>query len=123
MKQKLIALCLAVLMLCPVTGFAVEEDRLFTEAYCYKAVLYYCDAPRNKIVLKNVIPIGTKNAENNRTALEATYNEIWISGSARLQNGGYVPQGELNFYADSNVEVVITRNQAEGLRVVAMRFR
>lgn len=125
MKKRYLALCLALLLGCtaiPATA-AVEESRLFSEAYYYTATLYYCDSARNKVVLKNVKPSGFATTEKRRTALDATYQEIPFSGTGRLKDGTAVLLEELNYYADCNVGVVITRNKAEGIRVVALQLQ
>lgn len=123
MKKKLMALVLAVSLLGSVPVFGMEPERLMSEAYYYTASLYYCDSARNKIVLKYVKPTGMATTEKRRTVSEATYNEIPISCSGRLKTGEYVSLEELNNYVDSEVGVVITRNKAEGIRVVALHFR
>ncbi len=123
MKQRLLAFVLAVTLLGSVPVFAVEPERRMSEAYYYTASLYYCDSARNKIVLKYVKPTGMATTEKRRTVSEATYNEIPISCTVRLKTGEYVPLEELNHYADSEVGVVITRNKAEGIRVVALHIR
>ena len=123
MKKKVMSLVLAMSLLGSVSVFGMEPERLMSEAYYYTANLYYCDSVRNKIVLKYVKPVGMATTEKRRTVSEATYNEIPISCSGRLKTGEYIPLEELNNYADSEVGVVITRNKAEGIRVVALHFR
>lgn len=123
MKQRFMALVLAITLLSSVPVFAVEAERRMSEAYYYTATLYYCDSARNKIVLKYVKPTGMATTEKRRTVSDATYNEIPISCTARLKTGEYVSLEELNRYVDSEVGVVITRNKAEGIRVVALHFR
>lgn len=124
MKKRYLALCLALLLGCPaMPAIAAEESQLFSEAYYYTASLYYCDSARNKVVLKNVKPSGFATTEKRRTVMDATYQEIPFSGSARLSNGSYIPLEELNYYADHTVGVVIVRNKAEGIRVVALQIQ
>ena len=122
MKQKLIALVLAFTVWGTVTVFGVENNRLFTSMHYYTATLYYCDSDQSRVVLKHVDPVGRSDMEKRRTALEATYREIPISGSGQLQDGTFLPLSELNQYTDCRVGVVIARNNAEGIRVLAMRF-
>ncbi len=123
MKKKIIALLLVSSLLGSVPVFGMEKERLMSEAYYYTASLYYCDSARNKIVLKYVKPTGMATTEKRRTVTDATYNEIPISCNGRLKTGEYIPLTELNNYVDCEVGVVITRNKAEGIRVVALHFR
>ena len=123
MKKKLMAILLTLSLLGSVPAFALEPEKRMSEAYYYTANLYYCDSARNKIVLKNVKPVGMATTEKRRTIIDATYNEISISCSGRLKNGEYIPLEEFNNYADCEVGVVITRNKAEGIRVAALLFR
>ncbi len=123
MKQKWIALGLLLVMLTSSSAFALEEDRLITAVDYFTASLYYCDAERGKVVLKDVKPVGYANTDRRRTMSQAEYTEIPISGTARLGDGSYIPLKELNAYADCSVGVIITRNKAEGIRVVALQFR
>ncbi|MBE5039947.1 hypothetical protein [Ructibacterium gallinarum] len=113
-------ICCAVMV--QLTCFAQAPEQLVTEAYVYTGTLYYCDAARNKIVLKNVQPVGSIDEKNTATAAEAEYNEIWVSGGGTLGDGSLVPMEDLNRYADSNVRVIITRSAAEGIRVVTLKF-
>ena len=124
MKKRVFALCMGLLLSAvSSSALAVEEDRLITTVDYYTATLYYCDSARHKVVLKNVKPTGVATTERRKTMQQAEYNEIWISGSARLTNGTYIPLEELNHYVDREVGVVITRNRAEVIRVVALHFR
>lgn len=123
MKQKLIALCLLCSLLCPMHAFALEEERLITTVDYFTANLYYCDAESRTVVLKDVKAVGYANTERRRTMQQAEYTEIPISGTARLGDGSYIPLEEINAYADCSVGVILTRNRAEGIRVVALQFR
>ncbi|MBR5152221.1 MAG: hypothetical protein IKW60_01640 [Clostridia bacterium] len=123
MKQKLIALCLLIGLITTSGVCAIEEDRLITAVDYFTADLYYCDAEAKMVVLKNVKSVGYADTERRRTMSQAEYTEIPISGSARLGSGEYIPLEELNAYADCGVGVIITRNKAEGIRVVALHFR
>lgn len=124
MRKRYLALCLALLLGFPaVPAVAAEEDQLFSEAYYYTASLYYCDSAQRKVVLKDVKPTGFATTAKRRTAMNATYQEIPFSGSARRNNGSYIPLEELNYYADHTVGVVIVRNKAEGIRVVALQIQ
>ena len=122
--MKKLCLSLALLLLLGSSPVhAIEETQLFTGAYRYTATLYYCDSVRSKVVFKNVKPVGFATTEKRRTVLDATYNEIPFSGSARFKDGTYVPLEELNYYVDGKVDIVIVRNKAEGIRVVAMQLQ
>lgn len=122
MRKFVAAVLMCCILLGSLTVWGLEPQQLVTEANFYTGTLYYCDAARNKIVLKNVKPMGEVNEANRRTAAEAEYTEVWISSSGTLGDGGIVPIEELNRYADSNVRVLMTRSAAEGVRVVALRF-
>lgn len=122
MKKIIAAALMCCILLGSLTVFGLEPDQLVTEAYFYTGTLYYCDAARNKIVLKNVKPSGDVDEKNTRTAAEAEYTEVWISGHGTLGDGSTVPLEDMNRYADSNVRVIMIRSAAEGVRVVALKF-
>ena len=122
MKKLIAILCISVILLNFGSAFAVEPEQLISEACFYSGTLYYCDAERNKIVLKDVEPIGKINEKNTRTANEADYSEIWVSGRAELMDGSEVPLGECNRYVDSRVRVLITRSAADDLWVINIKF-
>lgn len=104
------------------SAFAIEPSLLIEDAGYYTAKLYYCDAYRSKIVLKDVKPTGVNSEIKNKTAMDAEYTEIDISSRGRFSDGIEIEPVEFNRYADNNVGVIITRNAADGLRVVALRF-
>ncbi len=121
--KKLMVIALIILSLLQFGSvFAQTSEELITNASFYTGTLYYCDAARNKIVLKNVKPMGKTNSQNRLTALEAEYNEIGVSGAAYLQDGSAIPLEECNRYADSYVRILITQSDADGLRVVNIKF-
>ena len=95
---------------------------LIEDAGYYTAKLYYCDAYRSKIVLKDIKPTGSNSEIKSKTAMDAEYTEIDISGNGKFSDGVEIEPVEFNRYADSNVGVIITRNASDGLRVVALRF-
>ncbi len=134
MKQRLILLLLCLCMVCGMVSYAepvtateqpvstTDPSILVGEAYLYTGILYYCDAEGNKIVLKEVKPLGVANEQSEKTAKEADYTELCFSGNGRLANGEVVPKAELNHYVDSKAQMILVRSPKEGLRVVAFRF-
>ena len=116
----LLLICATIFSSVPVG--AIEPEKLITEAYTYTANLYYCDGEGNKIVLKNVKPVGELNPKKSATAQEAEYKEIYISCMGLVGDGQMVPQEYMNIYADGAVKVIIVRSVYEGLRVVGLKF-
>lgn len=122
MKKILSIMLICIVLTADISVFAIEPNKLMSEAYYYSATLYYCDAGRSTVVLKNVKPMGTANDINKAAAVSAEYTELPLSAAGRLQNGQPVPAEDLNLYADSDVSVIITRNASGEMRVVAVKF-
>lgn len=123
MKKILSAILVFVISAYNLGTFAIEPEKMITEAYYYSASLYYCDAESHTVVLKNVKPVGKLDEANKATAEAAEYVEIPIYSNGRLQDGKVVPMEDLNIYADSDVMVAIIRNAAGEMRVVALKFK
>ena len=122
MKKLAAALFAAGIIFGSTSAFAVDPSLLIEDAGYYTAKLYYCDAYRSKIVLRDVKPTGNDSEIKSETAMDAEYTEIDISGNGKFSDGVEIEPVEFNRYADSNVGVIITRNASDGLRVVALRF-
>ncbi len=122
MIKKGIAALLLCCCLCAGTVFAQEPRPLMTEAGFYTGTLYYCDAERGQVVLKGVNALGTINQANTRTAVEAEYTEIPIMGLVTLKDGTVLSLADCNYYPDSQVRVLITRNSDGLLQVIQMKF-
>ncbi len=124
MIKKGMAVLLAICFLMSgIAVFAQEPQPIITEAYFYTGTLYYCDPVESKVVLKNVNAMGNINEKNTRTAAEAEYAELPISGTVTLKDGRVISYEECNYYPDSEVRVLITRSDDDTLRVIQMRFR
>ncbi len=121
MTRKIAGVFLLVCWLFAGTVLA-EEKPLMTEANFYTGNLYYCDAERNKLVLKNVNPMGEKNLKTTQTAHDVEYTEIPILGMVQMKDGAILPLADCNVYADSAVRVLITRDSEGVLRAVQMKF-
>ena len=123
MKKILSAILIFVISAYSMGTFAIEPEKMITEAYYYSATLYYCDAESQRVVLKNVKPMGKLDELNKATAESAEYIEIPIYSNGRLQDGKAVPMEDLNIYADSEVMAAIIKNAAGEMRVVALKFK
>ena len=122
MKKIAAAALFCCILFGSLSAFGIEQGKMIEEAYYYTAKLFYCDPTRSKIVLTDVKPTGESDEVKTRTASEAEYNEICLSGSGRFTDGVVIPPDDFNRYADSNVGVVITRSAAGEIRVVALKF-
>lgn len=120
--KKLIAILCIIACLLSVNAFAIEADKLIRQADFYTGTLFYCDAERGMVVLKNVQPVGERTEARKWVCNNATYNEIPIYGSAVVSDGSNVPFEYCNLYADSQVRVLITRDSSDRLQVVSMKF-
>lgn len=122
MKKLITAVLTFCFMLGSVSVFALEPDALIGEAYFYTGSFYYCDPVRNKVVLRNVKPMGTVNEQNTATARDAEYTELDILGEAQVGDGSTVPLENCNRFADSNVRVLMIRSRAKGPQVISIKF-
>ena len=123
MKKLVSAILVLVILAHSIGAFAIEPEKLITEAYYYSASLYYCDAENHTVVFKNVKPMGKINDINRATALAAEYLEMPLYSDGRFQDGRVVPMEDLNIYADSDVMAAIIRNAAGEMRVIALKFK
>lgn len=123
MKKLFSAILAFVILAYSMVGFAIEPEKLITEAYYYSASIYYCDAESRTVVFKNVKPMGKINDINRATATAAEYVEMPIYSDGRFQDGKVVPMEDLNIYADSEVMAAIVRNVAGEMRVIALKFK
>ncbi len=123
MKKIFSAILVFVILAHSMACFAIEPEKLITEAYYYSASIYYCDAESRTVVFKNVKPMGKINDINRATAIAAEYVEIPIYSDGRFQDGRVVPMEDLNIYADSQVMAAIVRNAVGEMRVIALKFK
>ena len=121
--KKTLGIVLMVFLLLFGTAVQAEETApIITEAHFYTGTLYYCDAEAGVVVLKNVNVMGEVTQTNTKTAVEAEYTELPVVGSASMMDQTEVSLSECNFYPDSEVRVLITRNAQGALRVVQLKF-
>lgn len=120
--KKRIAAALTACLLLGTGGYAIEPSEIVSEANFYTGTLYYCDATRNKVVLKNVKPMGTMNEKSRKTAAEAEFQELDLLGEVQVEDGSTVDAEICNRFADSNVRALIVRSEAKGLQVVTLKF-
>ncbi len=122
MMKKVTVLLVAISCLLLGTWNVAAAPALITEAHYYTGLLYYCDGVDGVVVLKDVDAMGMVNQTNTKTAMEAEYTEIPIVGPAIFKDGTAIPLEDCNFYPDSKVRVLITRNTQGELRVMQLKF-
>lgn len=100
-----------------------KNTKLITELYAFNASLYFCDTPTNRVVLRGVNP-AQENENTKAMAKEAENLEIRISPDGLYMNDGTKLNIEdLNFYADSEVWLIIARTEEGNLIIPYFQFR
>lgn len=120
--KKLVAMLCTIACVININAFAIEDDKLICQADFYTGTLYYCDAERGMVVLKNVRAVGEETESRKWVSVNASYTELPVYGNASLSNGSHVPFADCNLYADSEVRVLIIRDASDRLQIVNMRF-
>ena len=100
-----------------------KNTKLITELYAFNAVLYFCDTPTNRVVLRGITPAQDKESSK-AMAKEAENLEIRISPDGLyMSDGTKISLEDLNAYADSEAWLIIARTADGNLIIPYFQFK